>query len=288
MKITPECIPCLLNRLLFETYLLDKNRAEAVIKDACGIVYHDFSSNISSAELATQIHKRAYEILNTSDPYESIKATAMSVGLQLQPKAEKLIENSSDKLRAAIQCAIVGNILDFGIEGSVKTPEELIDNFEKYLSEGLGHDDVDLLKNYLKKGKNILFFTDNCGEIVFDKLLCKELKKYNANLIVVVKGEPILSDATLADAEQIGMGDVSDEIITTDGYAVGLNVKEISNELQERLDSADIIISKGMANFEALSETSYKPIMYLLRTKCAPVASALSLSKNLNVAKLLK
>ncbi len=288
MKIAAECIPCLLNRILYETRLVDPACAGVVMKEACGILNFGLSPEICSAELATRVHHRTYEILKTEDPYKKVKELAMSVGLQLEAKAKSLIAQSSDSLRSAILCAIVGNVLDFGIEGSVNTPEELIANFDAIYNEGLGHDDTDSCKKYLEKGGKILLFTDNCGEIVFDKLLCSELKRFEVQIILVVKGEPILSDATVVEAEQITMNEVVDEIITTGEYFVGLNINNLPPELKNHLQSADLIISKGMANFEALSETNYKPIWYLLRTKCKPVAAALDLPKNLNVAKLIK
>lgn len=287
MKISPECVPCLLNRLLYETNLVNPSRAEAVMKEACMMLGSDFSTEECSAELATYIHRRTYELLGCVDPYVEIKSLAMKVGLELEEKARSIIAQSSDKLHTAILVAIVGNVLDFGIIGGVSSPDELIASFDSIYREGLGYDDTNKLKKYLKKDAVILFFADNCGEIVFDKLLCKELKKFGVKIILVVKGEAILSDATLVEAEQIGMGEVVDEIITTEHYAVGLNVKAIGNELSHWIDIFDLIISKGMGNYEALSETTYKPIMHLLRTKCHPVAKSLGLPKDLNVAKLI-
>lgn len=288
MKIAPECIPCLLGRLLYETNLSDPTKAEEVMRESCSILSKNLTSDICSADLATQVHGRTYEILNTMDPYEEVKELAMSVGLKLQQKAEDLINQNSDKLRTAILCSIVGNVLDFGIEGSLQTPDELPAKFDEIYHEGLGHDDTDKIKQYLIEDTKLLLFLDNCGEIVFDKLLCKELKKFNLTIIAVVKGVPILSDATLVEADQIALDEVVDAVITTGHYAVGMNVKDLSPELQSHLDNADLIICKGMANFEALSETDYRPVLYLLRTKCAPVAAALNLPKDLNVAKLIE
>jgi uncharacterized protein with ATP-grasp and redox domains len=258
------------------------------MREACGILSSDLSPDICSAELATRVHRRTYEILNSPDPYKEVKQLAMTVGLELEEKAKALIAQSDDKFRAAVLVAIVGNVLDFGIEGSLSSPEELVASFEAIYNEGLGHDDTDKIKKYLKKDAKILLLSDNCGEIVFDKLLCSELRKFGIKLTLAVKGEPILSDATLEEVEQINMAEVVDEIITTGEYAVGFSIKNLPSDLKSHLQHSDLIISKGMANFEALSETGYKPICYLLRTKCDPVASALGLPKNLNAAKLIE
>jgi uncharacterized protein with ATP-grasp and redox domains len=258
------------------------------MKDACGILGTDLTPNICSAEIATRVHRRTYEILDCRDPYEEVKKIAMSVCLELYDKAKALINQSDDRLRTAVLCAIIGNVLDFGIAGGMSSPEELVASFDSIYSEGLGQDDTDNAKKYLKPEAKIVYLADNCGEIVFDKLLCAELKTFGISIIFVVKGEPILSDATVDEANQINMAEAVDKIITTGAYAVGFDVNKIPSELKDDLQNADLIISKGMANLEALSETNHRPIWYLLRTKCNPVAAAVGEPRNLNVAKLFE
>lgn len=288
MKVSPECIPCLLNRLLYEVNLVDPGRAGQVMKEACSILGSDLRPDICSAEIATRVHHRTYEILGCTDPYEKVKEIATTVCMQLQSKAEALIQQSDNRLRTAVLCAIVGNVLDFGIVGGITRPEELMAGFDEIYQEGLGVDDTEKAKQYLTPGAKMVYLADNCGEIVFDKLLCSELKSFGVSITFVVKGEPILSDATLVEANQINMNEVVDKIITAGGYAVGFDIKNIPPELDTELNTADLIISKGMANLEALSETSYRPIWYLMRTKCNPVAAAVGEERNLNVAKLFE
>ena len=178
--------------------------------------------------------------------------------------------------------------MDFGIEGASSHPESLAEIFEDLFVDDLGYDDTDDLKKLLLESKKVLLFTDNCGEIVFDKILCRELKKFNPNifLTLVVKGEPIISDATLEDIKDFNFEEVTDEILTTGCFAIGLDFDKLPVELKEALDQADLIICKGMANYEAFSETDYSPIAYLLRTKCNPIASSMKLPKNISAVKL--
>jgi uncharacterized protein with ATP-grasp and redox domains len=262
--------------------------AGVVIKEACSILGNDLSTDVCSADLATTVHRRTYELLNETDPYEGMKKQAMDVGLMLEEKAKTMIKNSDDPLRTAIQVSIVGNVLDFGISGGVSSPEELIAKFDEIYKEGFGFDDIDKVRKYIRDDSKIIFFTDNCGEIVFDKLLCQVLKGFGVYISLVVKGEAILSDATEKEARQINFDEVVDEILTTGHYAVGMKIDAINPDLESRLQDFDLIISKGMANFESLSETKLKPIFYLLRTKCEPVANALGLPKDLNVARLFE
>ena len=95
-----------------------------------------------------------------------------------------------------------------------------------------------------------------------------------------------MTDATLDDVHELGVHDLVDEVLTTGCYAVGVDYERMGSELKEALDECDLIISKGMGNYETFSETEYKPIIYLLRTKCAPVAEDMGLEKNISVAKM--
>jgi len=287
MKITPTCVSCLIKRCAYEAQLVDENKVEEAVKAALENLAELYDSNSCSADVATVVHKAVYETLG-GDPYIEMKKSCNQVALELVPKAEKLIQASDDPLKAAVTCAIVGNVFDFGIAGSIVDPKELEKKFDELFEEGIGVDDTEKIKGYLKENAKVLLFTDNCGEVVFDRLLCTELKKHNVHLTVVVKGEPILTDATVADAEELGLNEVADDVLDTGAFAVGLDINRVSPELRMRMDQADLIISKGMANFEVFSELDFKPIAYLLRTKCEPVAAALGLGTELNIARLIE
>lgn len=286
MKIKPKCVPCLLKRTLYETDLVDPNKGLAVLEDACRIIGTYELEKSCSATVATEVHKATYDTLGTSDPYKEIKNRCNQAAVSLIPVAEEAIENSQDKLKTAVLVSIIGNILDFGIPSSLENPENLAEAFDRLLEEGLAVDDSHVLMKYLKDVNRILYFADNCGEIVFDKLLLRELKRYPIHLTYVVRGEPILTDATMDDAREYRIEEVVDEILTTGCYAVGVDFERMGDDLKVALDQADLIISKGMGNYETFSETDYRPIIYLLRTKCAPVAQDMGLEMDISIAKI--
>jgi uncharacterized protein with ATP-grasp and redox domains len=176
--------------------------------------------------------------------------------------------------------------MDFGIPSSPDSPEKLIEEFDRLWAEGLAVDDTDKVRKYLEKGGNVLYFSDNCGEIVFDKRLCQKIKKFGVHLTFVVRGEPILTDATMKDVHEFGIDEVVDKVLTTGCYAVGVDFERMGEELSKALDNYDFIIAKGMGNYETFSETDYRPIAYLLRTKCKPVAEDMGLDTDLNVVKV--
>jgi len=155
-----------------------------------------------------------------------------------------------------------------------------------HLLKSWQHNDLEETKRYLEG--DILYFTDNCGEVVFDKLVCRELKKYDINLTLVVKGTPVLTDATYEDAVHLHFNDVVDEIMTTESFAVGVDFDRISEKLKNKIRDASLIICKGMANYEAFSDTPYRPIVYFLKVKCKSIAEDMKLPLGANAIKLYK
>lgn len=299
-----ECVPCLLKRTVYEASLVhscakrmgirgiasgnsevNEGAAERAVQAALKIVAKEYSSNANSISVATKVHREVYRLLGNDDPYKELKKRSNKTALALLPKVERIIQSSTDSLRSAALCSIIGNVLDFGISSSYSAPEALIEDFEALYNKGLGVNDIGKAEKYLKPHNKILFFTDNCGEIVFDKLLCRELKKFKIHLTVVVKDKPILTDATIEDAKQLKFTEVADSILASTN-AVGIDFNEISTELKDRIEGADLLICKGMGLYEGFCETNYKPILYLLRTKCAPVAEDMGVEKDINAARL--
>ncbi|MFP4050606.1 MAG: damage-control phosphatase ARMT1 family protein [Thermoplasmata archaeon] len=286
MKIHSECVPCLLKRSLYEARLIDKDKKRKVIKEALKILEENFQESSVSTEVSTKVHDRVYKILGTDDPYKDLKKKSNETAEKLLPKAEKVVENGG--FREAVLVSIAGNVMDFGYRDDIDSPDFLIKEFQNIIDEGFGHDDIERIEKLLKKGKNILYFTDNAGEIVFDTLLLKKIKEFDVHLTVVVKEAPILTDATIEDADKYKIDKIADQVDTTGGFAVGVNFVLISEDLKEKLERADLIIAKGMANWESFSEKDYRPIAFLTRSKCNPVSETMGVPFDTNVAKLFE
>lgn len=286
MKMKPRCVPCLLNRVIFEMELVgaSSKKQEEIIKKCADILIKNYTSEKSSAQIATIVHKTAYNMLGNDDPYRELKEKSNKVAKNILPKAEQYVERSTDRLEGAVMCSIIGNSIDFGIAGSISSPDKLEKEFDSEMERGLQHNDLEKMKKYLKG--DVLYFTDNCGEIVFDRLVCRELKKYGVHLTLVVKGAPVLTDATYEDAISLNFSDVVDEIVTTEKFAVGIDFDRISEKLKNKIRNASLIICKGMANYEAFSETRYKPIVYFLKVKCKSIAEDMEMPLGANVVKL--
>ena len=295
MKMEAQCIPCLLNRVVYECNLTKKSKKKCaeIVRECAMLAAKEFEYGRCSADVATKVHRRAYKILGVKDPYAGIKKKSNEVALSILPKVEKLVRESGDPLKAAVICAIIGNSMDFGIIGSAHSgPEHLIHEFDKMYAEGLGADDVGKIKECLKPGAKIILAIDNCGEIVFDRLLAQELKKYGVFLTLIVRGGVIMTDATRKDAMALGFDKIVDEILDTNHKngvaAVGMSFKELKPLVRSRLREACLILAKGMGNYEAFTQSKYRPVAYLMRTKCKVVAESIGLPRDINVAKVVE
>jgi damage-control phosphatase, subfamily I len=286
MQFAPECIPCLLNRVLYEVKLVAPDKAEEAMAESLHVLSSDFPKGLNSAKLATLVHRQAYAISGSKDPYANLKRRSDEAAEAVFPKARKMVEEAMDRLEMAVRVAIAGNVLDFGIELELERPEELAKNFDKIVGEGLRVNDVDKARKLMHKGGKVLYLLDNCGESVLDRLLVQEIKRLGPKVIGVVKGEPILTDVTMEDAKRVHLDEVFDELLSTDSFAVGIDVNKIGPRLKKEIQEADLIVSKGMANFESLSDEPYRPVLFLLKGKCDPVSLTIGARRGDNVAKL--
>ncbi len=285
MEMAPECIPCLLGRVLFESDLCAPKKEATAVRDSLKILGTEYVPGANSAEVATIVHRRVYDILRTDDPYRRLKDQANDIAMKLYPKAEQALLKAKDRFRTAVLISIAGNVMDFGIQG-LDDPTAIIGQFDQLIQQGLDIDDLDEISGSLGPGKKVLYLMDNCGEIVLDRVLVREIKNTGSKVIGVVKGKPILTDATRDDLLKVGMFDIFDEILDTGVFAVGIDLDRMGDELREAIASSDLIISKGMANFESLSDSKIGPILFLLRAKCRPVADAIGAKKGDNVARI--
>ena len=285
MKIAPKCIPCLISRVLYESQLsTDDSRTQLKALDAATRAICNMGFNVPISVLSTQVHRAAYRALGDDDPYRDEKKLANETAFKLLHKVKEIVERSEDKFRKAVIAAIIGNTFDFGVLGF----EVDVENFERQVDaiykHGLDIDDTDKIRKILD---NVVYIADNAGEIIYDGLLIEQIKKLGGNVTLVVRGGYILTDATIEDVWEFGLEKIADRVITTGTNAVGVNIEEASKELTEALLRASLIIAKGMANFEMLSEYSFKPIAYLMMVKCTPVAEAVGARKGDVIAKLV-
>lgn len=291
MKVHPRCTYCLLSRVHMEAELStdDVELMHEAVRGGIEVLNSIYSPDMPAAALSTPMHRKAYEILNDSDPYREKKELSSRVAERFLPTIRSYVfDGDGDDIatfKRAVLAAVIGNYFDYGVMG-LEVPIDVFDEtFREHFKRGLDIDDTDRM---LDKLDNVVYLADNCGEILIDTLVFEMIRKMGGRVTLVVRGAPILNDVTMEEIEQFDIADKVDRVLTTGSNAIGVCFDEAPQELKEALDNASLIISKGMANYETLSEENYRPIVYMLKVKCDPVGEDIGAPMGCSVAKILE
>jgi hypothetical protein len=290
MKMNPRCSYCLLSRVHFQSKLStdDEDLINKTIHECLGVMNKYYDPEAVSASIATKIHRKCYEVLGDKDPYAGTKKLINRSALKVVTEAkQKIYENSPDDreiFRRAVLSSVIANYFDFGIMGFNASEAEFETVFLKFFEHGLDVDDTPKMFDLLK---DVVYIADNCGEILFDMFVFDVIKKLGGKIKLVVRGGPILTDVTLEEVKEFKVDKKVDSVLTTGSNAIGVLIEEAPAELLKAMKEATLIISKGMANYETLSEHNFGPTAYMLLTKCECVAEDLGLEQGLVVAKLV-
>ena len=292
MKVEVECGACLLHRgwLEIQKATDDPLLQFKALSSLLSLLAEGFNPEAVPAYLGTKRDRLIREITGNQDPYAETKGISNQRALEILPLAKNLVSQETSakaRFRRACLSAMVGNIMEFDMLGYSFKFED-IGKLIAQAEQDLAIDDIPEVFSRAKEAKSILYLADNAGEIAFDTLLVQELEKLGARVVVAVKEKPIFNDATMADAETVGMHEVASDVITLGTDTIGLILEEVSDEFLSHYNSADLVVAKGMGYAETLTELELtSPHALLLRTKCQPVANLFEVSKNRNVAKLM-
>ena len=275
MKPHLECVPCFL-RQASEAIMMSTDdevvREEALREVMSYLLYEEWGKAIP--ELGTNVHRIVKRVTDNEDPYKQLKDECNEMASNLYPKLELAVKNSNDPLLTAAKIAIAGNTIDFGPKIEIDVEKEV----QKVLEGKLAINDIDQLKGSAQKSKDILYLADNAGETFFDRILIGELVRRDINVTYVVKGGPILNDATLRDAEMAGINSVA-KVISTGTDCAGVLFSECSKHFLRGFEKSSLVISKGQGNYESLNDVKNKEIFFLLKIKCPIIAEDIGAKK---------
>lgn len=267
MVINEECKKCQIKRNI-NKYPIDATEGKITeyqyeVKE---IVKN--SDGLSTPQVAEKMDNLRQELFGNVMDYTEIKQHYNQLMLDHFPYMKNKVDTSENHLKTAIQYAMVGNYIDFGALENVNE-DELKAQLDEAININIDSKLLDVFKNDLVNAKRLVYFTDNCGEIVTDKLLISTLRDINLNLhiTVIVRGKPVLNDATLEDAKYIHMEDVAQKVLGNGTGLLGNVVGAISKESMDEVENADLLISKGQGNYEGLSGCGLN-IYYLFLCKC--------------------
>ncbi|PRR81034.1 damage-control phosphatase ARMT1 family protein [Clostridium vincentii] len=268
MDTNLECIYCTIKKVdsLFDKYETDKVKKLKFMKEVFKIISMSEKGD-TSPYLSARIMRRLNSELNLGDIYYKIKNEYNKLVISMEEEILSCIYNSDEKLLTALKYAMVGNFIDFGAMDKVDINQlkNLIKNAPKQVIDAKEY------KNFLgelKDSKKIVYIVDNAGEIVFDKIFIKILKEMYPDVIidVIVRGKATLNDATIKDAEEIGLCKMVN-VVENGTDIPGTQLDEINVKSKQLIDNADLIIAKGQGNFETLFGCG-KNIYYIFLCKC--------------------
>lgn len=270
MKANLSCIPCIMKQAYNTAVRATADQTvirEILSRTAEYVKTLDLS--MTPADASNFAYEITRELSGNPDPYEAEKKQYNNLCLSMLPELRRRIGKESDRLTATARAAILGNLIDLGIGLEFDLERDL----ERIFSMPFGRDDTPILRAILdESGKRILYLGDNAGEIVFDRLFVEYLAERH-DIVFTVKKGPVINDATMEDAIHAGIDRIA-QVIDTGSNGIGVKWSAVSRRFLEAWDDADIVISKGQANFET-TDGSPGTIFHLLRAKCPSVAEAL-------------
>ena len=297
MKAELDCISCILDDVAGAVKLMpiSADQRNEIMQQCMKMMANQFDLNSVPSKYITEVHRIAKRISGIEVPFESLRKACNRVGLKLSEVVEKEASKIKDpfkRFRFLVRWAIAGNHIDFrtvgtGYDVDFSSIEEMI---RKPFDKDLSVDQTPQIFEAVKKSKMILYVHDNVGEIALDKLLIKELRTYAQKIICAKGGGAITSDATIEDGNEVGIPEVASEVILACGDTLGVAWEERTPEFKNALDSADLVIVKGQANYYVFSEHRNEincPVADLFSTKCDVVASKFNLKGAVNIATLL-
>ena len=268
MQTAKECLPCFYRQL--NDLLLIKGTADddnSVLEEAVRACVDEADLCCSPPELAADMHRVIRNQTGWADPFHALKQEYNSLVLSWYDELKERVRSSADPLLEAVRLAIAGNIIDFGVEAHLDhaAVQTAVDECHLFQPDaGLFAD----FRAGIERASSILYLGDNCGEIVFDRILIEELPVEKVTF--AVRGGPILNDVTYEDAEKTGISRLVRVI--DNGYdAPGTPLERCSSGFIRAFGEADLIISKGQGNYETLCHRP-ENIFFLFRIKCPLVS----------------
>jgi uncharacterized protein with ATP-grasp and redox domains len=278
-----NCYPCILDRAKFECDLVfsDEEKKRAALEEL--LDYMAAHKGGVSALVGTERERIIKRRSNDPDPYRKFKDESNQVARDLLPLAGEFYEKAEDKIEALIRIAAAANSMEFGVKGHDYDNSSFAGVFWDTLNERL-YGDLKEIKRRLERFDRIFYLTDNNGEVVFDLYIIDRLEEMGKRIVVGSKSEPVLNDVTLPELKAMSRI----EAIAT-GDVVGTALEALADEARSLLfDPGWLIISKGMGNYETISEYQEMlagRLIYIMRAKCEPVATAVAVPRGSLVAR---
>jgi len=291
--LDPRCRPCVMHDLVGAMDLLGYPadvRARIVARSEEWLAAHWDEGHLPSWYI-TGVHRILKEEAGDELPFRDLRESCNRAGRILAERVAADVVDMEPSARFAALCtwAVAGNHLDFRTAGIGYGfgADEVGDMLREVVARGFDVDRTAEIERLARAAGRVLYIPDNVGEIAFDALLVGEIRSYGADVIVPYRGGPITSDATQGDFRQVGLDEAATEIFEAGPDTLGISLEEASPRLLEELGRADLVLTKGQANFYVAYGN--RPdlgtaVACLLTTKCDVISEKFGTQKRLSLA----
>lgn len=267
MNLQNDCKECLykqINRYLHSrSDRLDNAIANKILEEvAKALKKEDF--NIPPPQVAIMVYEILRNELKASDPYKEIKEYCLRLARDISKSLQ--IENLN--LQKALKIAVIGNAIDYGSQSNEKIEVAITNTINQDWSINCASE----FEHKLHSTKTLLYIADNAGENYFDEVLIRFIKEnFNIKITYLVRGTPIINDLVIEDITQhkslFELCEVKSSGVKSAGF-----IYDLANKDSKKLfDSSDLILAKGMGNYECLETIKDKRIFLLFKIKCKVV-----------------
>ncbi len=291
MKVASFCAPCKAKRFYDVTCLSTKDGG--LRKKTMGAVLANIRKAMETNDCPSFAGTVQSEIIRrmtgNRDPFRKQKLEAIGRAKRIFPEFERWVLNGKsdyERFRRAVKLAVAGNALELSAPNYSVDMGKLRSEMKRLL-KSISVDDTKKLFENVRKGKDVLYLCDNCGEAVFDVLLIQEINRY-APVTIAVASEPMDEDVSLEEMNCLGLDKLAPVI--GKGRTYGVWKKRAPWRFWKRLEKAGLIVAKGMGNYETLDE--YKRIAkgrtaFLLVVKCPVVEANLGIPRGSLVVRMV-
>ena len=269
-----DCLNCALNQLFAATELagMPEEKRLQLTRQAFETIAKN-GVNRNNCEIIDEVYRIATRAIGDENPYREVKSHFNRGMMRLWPQLRRHIAESENPLAAAVRAAIAGNLIDLAALGLDVSLDAAMDKVREVDRIGMAIDDTAGLAEALSKAETLLVLGDNCGEIAMDRLLIETIRSLYPRLKVQygVRGAASVNDVTREDAAEVGMEEVA-EVIDNGDCVLSTLLYRTSPEFNRAFYAADVVICKGMGNYEGLNGCDRGNLWFLLIAKCTVIS----------------
>ena len=267
MELTTHCLECLLRRNLDTARKLgDEATAMAFAREFMAAILAAPKGVTTPyfSPITADLFQKYYGL--EPDRFRREKQESNEFVLARLERIREAVARAEDPIYAGMQCAVLGNYLDFSalrdqvdfgvLEGLLERSREIRLDEEAYRR----------FRQDLAQARRLLYLTDNAGEIGFDRVLAEELAKAYPGLEITfcVRGGPAVNDATREDAAVMG---IPFPVIDNGTRISGTELSCLGPDARQALAEADVVLAKGQGNTETMYGCGLN-VYYLFLVKC--------------------